>query len=241
MQLSLCNWQCPNGAVGVSFAELTKNDLKALHIAAREYCSNTSVTECTWLYRNKPVTYFQDIMRRRFGKMEVYPKDNSGDQGSPINGQLSGLFFMANNINGEPPSTSQFGPRRFQVPAEFLFSVAPNVYFTDFYCMRGRDHYITLVATRPRSNADLFCRRRLLPIDLNDSTANPFLFWVNDYLYVTCHSNLQVEILYTEDVDIHEWMYYGGAMMLDVTSVCKGSSTPGGVPKNPNCSVCNLA
>jgi len=52
---------------------------------------------------------------------------------------------------------------------------------------------------------------------------NPFLFWVNDYLYVTCHSNLQMKTLYTEDAYIHEWMYYGGAMMLDVTSVCKNS------------------
>ena len=132
MQLPLCNWQCPNGAVGISLAELTENDLKSLHTAARKYCSNTSVTECTWLYLNKPVTYFRDIMRKCFGKMEVYPKYNSDDQGSPINGQLSGLFFMANNINGEPPSTLQFGPRRFQVPAEFLFSVAPNVILQTF-------------------------------------------------------------------------------------------------------------
>jgi len=148
---------------------------KHLHTTAYKYCSNTSVTECTWLYRNKPVTSFWDIMRKRFGKTEVYPKDNSDDQGSPINGQLSGLFFMTNNINGEPQSMSQFGPRWFQVPAEFLFSVAPNVYFTKFYSMRGRDRYITLVTTRPRLNADLFCRRWLLPIDLNDSKFSKYI------------------------------------------------------------------
>lgn len=221
-------------------AELTKNDLEALHSAAREYCGRSAVTACTWLYRNKPTAYFKDIVQKHGGRMKVYVKDNSGDQGSPINGQIQGLFFMANNVNGKPPSTSPFGPRRFQVPAEFLLTDAPNVYFVDFYCMRGRDHYITLVATRPGSNADRFCWRRLLRIDLSDSTTNPFLFWDNDCLYVTCHSNLQVEILYTEDVDIYEWMFYGGAAMLDVTSVCKGSSTPGGVPKNPNCSVCGL-
>jgi len=221
-------------------AEMTKNNLEALHAAAREYCGTSSVTECTWLYRNKPVAYFKDIVQNHSGVMKAYLKDYSGDQGSPINGQINGLFFMANNINGEPPSTSQFGPRRFQVPAEFLFANAPNVYFVDFYCMRGRDHYITLVATCPGSKADRFCFRRLLPVDLSDPTANPFLFWEDDCLYVTCHSNLQVEILYTEDIDIYEWIFGGGAVMLDVTPVCKGRSTPGGVPKNPNCSVCNL-
>ena len=221
-------------------ADLTLTELQALHTAARRYCDNSSVTVCNWLYRNKPVSYFNDIFRNHRGTMKVYVKDNSGDQASPINGKVKGLFFMANNVGGKPPSTSQFGPRRFQVPAEYLLEAAPNVYFVDFYCMRGRDHYVTLVATCPGSETDKFCSRLLLPIDLCDSARNPFLFWKNGFLFVTSNSNLQVEILYTEDINVYEWMIYGGALMLDVMSVCKGSSTPGGVPKNPNCSVCNL-
>ena len=221
-------------------AELTLTDLEALYTAALEYCGNSSVTPCNWLYRNKPMSYYKDIFLKYGGLMEVYVKDNSGDQASPINGQLDGLFFMANNVNGEPPPTSQFGPRRFQVPPEFLLETAPNMYFSDFYCMRGQDHYITLVATCPGSKADRFCAQRLLPVDLYDSVTNPFLFWDNGRLYVTCHNNLQVEILYTEDINMYAWLMYGGAMLVDVTSVCKGSSTPGGIPKNPNCSVCNL-
>ena len=43
-----------------------------------------------------------------------------------------------------------------------------------------------------------------------------------------------------EDIDIYASMYHGGAMMLNAMSVCKNSSTSGGVQKNPNCSVCNL-
>jgi len=105
--------------------------------------------------------------------------------------------------------------------------------------MHGKDHYITLVAMRPRSKADRFCIRRL-PIDLYDFAVSPFLFWENGRLCVTSNNNLQMEILYTEDIDICKWMMFGDAVMLDVMSVCKGSSTPGGVPKNPNCSVCNL-
>lgn len=222
------------------FADLTLSDLEALHTAAREYCGESSATPCNWLYRNKPVSYYKDIFHNYGGLMQAYLKDNSGDQASPINGQINGLFFMANNINGEPPPTSQFGPRRFQVPAECLLETVPNIFFSDFYCMRGRDHYITLVATRPGSKADQFCHHHLLPLDLYDSTTNPFLFWENGCLYVTSHNNLQVEILYTEDIDMYEWMIHGDAVLLNVTAVCKGSSTPGGVPKNPNCSVCNL-
>jgi len=221
-------------------AELTLADLHLLHTAAIQYCANSSVTVCNWLYRNKPSAYYEEIFQEHCGIMRAYVKDNSGDPASPINGRIKGLFFMANNVNGEPPSTSPFGDRRFQVPVEFLLECTPNVYFVDFYCMRGKDHYITLVATRPRSKADRFCIRRLIPIDLYDSAASPFLFWENGRLCVTSNNNLQVEILYTEDIKICEWMMFGGAVMLDVMSVCKGSSTPGGVPKNPNCSVCNL-
>ena len=216
-------------------------ELESLHQAARDYCGKSSeVSVCNWLYRNKPVSYFKDIFLKHDGVMKPYIKDHSGDQASPINGQINGLFFMANNVNGEPPPTSQFGPRRLLVPPDYLLDTVPNVYFVDFYCMRGQDHYVTLVATCPGSLTDKFCTQRLLPVDLHDSITNPFLFWDNGYLYVTCNSNLQVEILYTEDIDINEWMTYGGAKMVNVPTVCKGSSTPGGIPKNPSCTVCNL-
>ena len=44
MQLPLCNWQCPNEAVGISFAGLTKNDLKAFahcstQVLQQQFCN----------------------------------------------------------------------------------------------------------------------------------------------------------------------------------------------------------
>jgi len=230
----LANKQC------CLFLELTLVELSTLYTAARNYCGKSASTLCNWVYPNKPVAYYHDVFLNHGGVMEVYAKDNSGDPGSPINGQIDGLFFMANNISGKPPPTSQFGSQRFQVRAEVLLDSTPNVYFADFFCMRGTGHYVTLVATCPGSKADEFCLRRLLPIDLYNSESNPFLFWDNGYLYVTCRSNLSVEILYTENIDLHEWMTYAGAIMVNVISVCKGSSTPGGIPKNPNCTLCNL-
>jgi len=54
--------------------------------------------------------------------MRTQLKDHGGDPKCPINGQLRGLFFLANNKNGEPRSHySYFGPRKIQIKADELF------------------------------------------------------------------------------------------------------------------------
>ena len=47
-------------------------------------------TYCRVLYRNKSPQYFSDVFTKNAGVMKVYVKDNSGDQASPINGQING-------------------------------------------------------------------------------------------------------------------------------------------------------
>jgi len=69
--------------------ELTLNDLMALRDKAKMY--SHSNTLCRVLYRNKSPHYFSDVFTKHAGVMEVYIKDNSGDQASPINGQINGL------------------------------------------------------------------------------------------------------------------------------------------------------
>jgi len=73
------------------FAELTLQDLTALRDKAK-ICSQSS-TLCRVLYRNKSPEYFRDVFNVHRGVMKVYAKDNSGDQASPINGQISGLSW----------------------------------------------------------------------------------------------------------------------------------------------------
>jgi len=52
---------------------------------------------------------------------------------------------------------------------------------------------------------------------------------------------VKVELLFTEDIDVAEFLKRRGAKIVEnVPTVGKGSSTPGGLPKNPNCHVCNL-
>lgn len=171
--------------------------------------------------------------------MEVYIKDNSGDPASPINGKINGLFFMAKNSNGQPPHDSPFGEYRIQIPANVLLSMAPNLYFVDFYCMNGKTHYVTLVMTKPGSSTDDYCRDRLLPLSPN----NPFLFRRGSKWYVNVTPYILVELFYTEDINIFEMTEEHGAILrkgIPPPPNCRGRSTPGGKPKNRMCTKCNL-
>ena len=50
---------------------------------------------CEVFYRNNTVKYFDNCYAKHNGTMNVYLKGNSGDPACIINGQISGLFFMA--------------------------------------------------------------------------------------------------------------------------------------------------
>jgi Phytanoyl-CoA hydroxylase-interacting protein C-terminus len=164
--------------------DLTASDLAILYERALKYTLSNElfvpITPCNWFYRNKSNHYFDEIMFRRRGIMEVYIKDGSGDRASPINGAINGLFFMAKNESGFPPRESAFGPTRLQVPPSVLLRQAPNMYFADFFCMHGKTHVVTVVLTTPYSEVDKFCHYHLLPLDINK---NPFLFRRGPGLY----------------------------------------------------------
>jgi len=148
----------------------------------------------------------------------------------------TGLFFMA----GEPQTDSPFGSTRLSVPVDLFFNMTPRLYFADFYCMRGRYHYVTLVMTMPGSAADKFCRQHLLPLNVDDQTNNPFLFRRAGSAEMRVAHGVRVEVLFTENIDVNQFQSRGATITENVPLVGKGSSTPGGLPKNPYCLVCNL-
>lgn len=196
---------------------------------------------CVWLYRNKSPDYFDEIFAGRGGIMEVIPKDNNGDPGSPINSRMRGLFFLASvdrqSNNGQPIPVSPFGSTRVCIPAAELVNPSVNIYFADFYCMKADNayHYVTLVIARPGSEVDAFCVKRLFKLDLN---TNPFLFrYGSGELRVTSMDRLLVEVFFTENVDIGP---YRGQLIEGVPLVGSGSSTQGGIRKFPFCTKCNL-
>ena len=174
--------------------------------------------------------------------MEVYIKDNNGDPGCPINGQINGLFFA---VRPEPstmsiPTVSPFGNVRIILPIEKLLQSCPNFYFADFYC-HNDIHYLTLVATKLNSSSDRFCRDHLLEISLD---RNPFIFRELSWDPLTgateqkfyCCREPRVEILYTENIDLNENYIKWDT----VRTIGRGSSTPGGLPKRRGCNICNL-
>ncbi|ESO05576.1 hypothetical protein HELRODRAFT_135179, partial [Helobdella robusta] len=128
------------------------------------------------LYRNKTRKHFKNVKRHYDNKLIPCLKDRSGDQRSPINGKLYGLCFTASvrpwSMTGEPLPKSPFGNTRLMLPVEYLLEEDTNLYFADFYCLYGDHHYVTLVVTGRFSEADKFCWRHLIKLDITD---NPFL------------------------------------------------------------------
>jgi len=212
--------------------------VRLLHDAAEKYCSEYAKTPCNWIYRNKDHDYFTRI-EASGGVMRTELKDNGGDPRSPINGQLRGLFFLANNDSGEPRIASYFGPARIQIKSDELFRLAQNLYFADFYCMGrrpGRKHYVILVMTKMGSSADMFCRQHLVSLDV---ASNPFLCNDSGQLCACC--GVDVEVFYTEDLNITELQRSGKVQLVKtVIPLGQGHSTPGGKPKNRSCGMCNV-
>ena len=174
---------------------MNRMELQELYEKALDFSEmeNANASTCAWVYRNQWPEYFENILHNEDGLMKVVPKDRSGDPRSPINGgKISGLFFMANNYDGQPSRCSPFGPCRLQCPPNVLLDVASNVYFADFYCMQGYTHYVTLVLARPGSWVNAFCRRRLLELPLNNEYNNPFLFLRNGLIHTLGGRHLMV-------------------------------------------------
>lgn len=158
-------------------------------------------------YRNKDHAYFSSI---KDGIMEKCLKVNDSDPHCPINRKLKGLFFMciSDDISR---SQSPFGPKRLILPAGHIFKAGTNLYFSNFFCIgSSKTHYISLVITKPLSEADTFCQQNLIELDKYN---NPFLKLVDkgkdvniaNVVHMTERNRrLLVEIFYTEDIDISD-------------------------------------
>jgi len=229
-------------------AVLSKNDVIHLQDAAEWLLHDFSgkrYYECNYLYRNKAKKYFDKIYSSCDGIMETYLKDASGDERSPINGEICGLFFCTSVMdNGEPFEKSPFGDTRLLIHAEEVLKLTPNMFFADFYCMqfgeRSTKHHVTIVLTKTGSRADQFCNRCLPRLDLE---ANPFLYKdAGDRIFVSSASALFVDVFVTEDINVMEMEKRGIAYMRR-TGVCgSGTTSQGGKlgVKAANCNKCNL-
>ena len=175
----------------------TKDDLRCKYIKATSYMNSrgygSNFHGCYKLYRdhNDMALYFQVLSDN---VIPVRIKDMHGDQKSPINGRLSGVFFSANVdfSTGQPKEPSIYGPHRILIPPSDVVSLCPNLYFADFYCNYTESHYVTLVMTKPGTASDTFCESSLPRLNIK---TNPFFQENNGQFSVTGH--LWVEIFVT--------------------------------------------
>jgi hypothetical protein len=222
-------------------AAYSEDQLKRLSEKAEHYIARRGGTmkPRRELVRDKTAQYYYNITTTT-GIMETYEKDVHGDPRSPVNvSRLKGLFFGVLNDN-----ESIYGDVRLSLPVTNLIDANTRLYFTDFYCVPGknqpRPHYVTLVITRVGSAADRFCRRCLLSLDLRD---NPF-FKVLDFRrnvseVVRC-GHFHVELYYAEDVDIKGLLFSGRAFLGGVKMRNGMTSKRRPQPKSVRCPHCNL-
>ena len=232
------------------FAVLSLAEVERLMNAARAYltraCLGTTTTRharCTWFYRNKPRSYFDKVLGADGGVMRTLLKDASGDEMSPINGEIGGLFFLANvDHDGEPFASSPFGNTRLLVRAEWMLANSA-VYFADFYCMNGKDHYVTLVVARPGSDADRLCASRLPKLSVHDRQNNPFIFYSNNELRTVRGKWLFVEVFFTENLHLELLkITRRGYIQYDIhTFGLRGTATQGGRRKVASCPTCRTS
>ena len=168
------------------------------------------------------------------------PKNNGGEQGSVINGNFHGLFFSAyTNIRTNwPPNYSFFGPTRFNVQAEVLFTKNCNLYFVDFYC-HYKKHHLAVILTPKSSCHNTFCKKYLRQLDIYN---NPFLRLCKKgkSRVVMANMDIIVEVYYTETVNIKSIMQKGLGYIEEIAVMGRGYVLPQGIPKRASCKICNL-
>ena len=218
---------------------MLQKHVQLLYNRASEFCRLGRRCAINHLYRNKPRHYFEKI-RSRGGVMTKYMKNNGGDQASPLNRSIQGLFFSAYyKYDGCPylPEDSPFGDQRLHVALPFFIHKSNNLYFADFFC-HYTNHHVTLVVTKAESYSDQFCRKHLTSLS---KTNNPFLYYNRRRGSYFVNAALNIEVFYTENIDIGDLMYRNQAYFsyCYVIGNSRGKSFIG-QGKNKECQKCNL-
>ncbi|XP_061197709.1 phytanoyl-CoA hydroxylase-interacting protein-like [Saccostrea echinata] len=224
---------------------MTKQEVSMLHERTLMHMFSKNIgryenyVPISYLYRSKPQQYFWNIYNKTNGIMYKYIKNFGGDPSSSLNRNLHGLFFSANvsSTTGLPPAVSYYGDQRIHIPVSFMINSDRNLYFADFYCHYTK-HHVTLVVTLKGTDADLFCRERLLSLN---SKFNKFLFRRPHETHAMVSTKVTVEVFYTESINIFELLNDRVAFESFVPQ--KGNAalkTYVGLPKRKDCKICNL-
>ncbi|CAG2255176.1 unnamed protein product [Mytilus edulis] len=194
-----------------------------------------------YFYRNKSKTYFDKIMIQLDGEMRPYLKSNGGEQGSVLNGRLSGLFFSTytDAMTNMPGPYSHFGPIRLYIQSLEMFNSECNLYFADFYCHKKR-HHVTVILVPKYSIDNEFCCQYLKELNI---FRNPYLcLRVDCYgaFSVMANMDVTVEVFYTDTINVRTALELQYGFIEKSQTIGRGYAPPSGIPKNPTCTICNL-
>ncbi|CAG2208978.1 unnamed protein product [Mytilus edulis] len=194
-----------------------------------------------YFYRNKSVEYFHVILSYLNGEMRPYLKSNGGEQGSVVNGRLSGLFFSTytDTATNLPSPCSYYGPIRLYLKSLIMFNPQCNLYFADFYCHYKR-HHVTVILVPKLSTHNIFCRQYLTELNI---FYNPYLCLrveCNGAFTVMANMDVTVEVFYTETMNVKRALELKYGFIVETPTIGKGFAKPSGTPKNPDCNICNL-
>ncbi|XP_063402168.1 uncharacterized protein LOC134686431 [Mytilus trossulus] len=196
-----------------------------------------------YFYRNKSVEYFQIILNSNYlnGEMRPYLKSNGGEQGSVVNGRLSGLFFSTyiDITTNMPNPCSHYGPIRLYLKSLIMFNPQCNLYFADFYCHYKR-HHVTIILVPKLSTHNNFCRQYLTELNIFH---NPYLCLrveLNGTFTIMANMDVTVEVFYTETINVRRALELQYGFIVETPTIGKGFAKPSGTPKNPDCNICNL-
>ncbi|CAC5404670.1 unnamed protein product [Mytilus coruscus] len=211
----------------------------AIAFGTRKFIPNMRPIQ--FFYRNKSVEYFHIIMSYLNGEMLPYLKSNGGEQGSVVNGRLSGLIFSTyiDTTTNLPNPCSHYGPIRLYLKSLIMFNPQCNLYFADFYCHYKR-HHVTIILVPKFSIHNNFCRQYLTELNIFH---NPYLCLrveCNGAFTVMANMDVTVEVFYTETINVRKAIELQYGFIVESKTIGRGFAPPSGIPKNPSCKICNL-
>ena len=213
-----------------------------LSLANKHY--DSKMVPCTILYRTKSKEYFDAILKKNSGIMELDLKDAGGSPKSPINGRLGGVFFTASAERRSPDGDRMLPPphgsSRLQVFIENLIKPSThNLYFADFFCVGSSYHYVVLVVCEIGSRADHFCECHLPELDWDE---NNFITCSDGLTFkIVAKEHCIIDVFYANTINIGKLLNSKKASLVrDLLKHENGYSIYEGLKKYPHCQICNI-
>ena len=139
-----------------------------------------------------------------------------GSAGTPIHGNLEGVFFCCTLFNGGLPDRSPYGTERICIPVEHFLGGNPRLFYNSYHVVPGNPvpvRYVVLVLVQESDPNFLFCMNNLVELDMNNNSFLRMNYFERRY---ECFSNqlcynkfrLYVEVFVVGDVPLPQLPFW---------------------------------